>query len=158
MTSIGFRASPSEVTYAVVEARTGGPFVVLRTGEVCVPLALEIPRQLQFVRTALLDIIEELGVTRAGLRLAEAVAQRVDPFRLNIEGVVQELLASSAVERFVTGRIVTIAALLGERDRKVVKRLIAGTKPVYIDGEWKKLAGKEREAALIAIAAARLAP
>jgi len=155
MDAIGFRVSPKGVTYAIVRGPVHGVFTLVHAGAVCVPSALETPRQLQFVRTALLDFIDEHNVSRAGLRLSEATAMRVDPFRLNMEGVVQELLASSNVERFVAGRIVTIAALLGERDRKVVKKLVAGQKPTYLAANWNQLDEKEREAALMAVAAAR---
>src|SRR5438093_9078056 len=144
MDAIGFRVSPKSVTYAIVRGPVEGSFTLVQVGEVCVPSALETPRQLQFVRTALLDIIEEHSVSRAGLRLTETTAVRVDPFRLNMEGVVQELLASSSVERFVAGRIVTIAALLGERDRKIVKKLVEGRKPTYLTANWDQLDEKER--------------
>jgi hypothetical protein len=156
MDAIGIRVSPKAVTYAIVRGPVDGVFTLVQAGEVRVPLALETPRQLQFVRTALLDIIEEHSVSRAGLRLTEGTAMRVDIFRLNMEGVVQELLASSNVERFVAGRIATIAALLGERDRKIVKKLVEGRKPAYLTAHWDALDERQREAALMAVAAARV--
>jgi hypothetical protein len=119
-----------------------------------IPPALETPRQLQFIRTTLLDVMDEYAVTRAGLRLAEGTAQQKNPFRLNLEGVVQELLASSSVERFVSGPIATIASLLGIRDRKVVKALIAGEQSPDYAMDWTSLTVDEREAVLMAVAAA----
>ena len=104
-TAIGFRVDPKKVTYAVVKGPAAdGTFAIAGVGEVCVPYALHAPRQLRFIRTTLLDIIEESGSTRAGLRIGESTARRKDPFRLNLEGVVQELLASSDVERFIAPR------------------------------------------------------
>lgn len=153
MVAIGFRVSPSQVTYALVQG-TPPDFSVLDVSAVQVPPALSPPRQLQFVRTALLDVMEEYGTTRAGLRLAELTARRTHPFRLNLEGVIQELMTSSAVDRFVAARINTIAALLGETDRTVIKRLVAGELAPPYATNWGGLTEDEREAVLVAIAAA----
>ncbi len=156
MIAIGFRVSPSQVTYALVR---GVPpdFAVLDVSAVHVPPALSPPRQLQFIRTALLDVMEEYGTTRAGLRLAEATARRTHAFRLNLEGVIQELMTSSAVDRFVAARIATIAALLGERDRSVIKRLVSGELTPPYATNWAGLGEDEREAVLVAVAAASVA-
>jgi len=155
MNAIGFRVSPSKVTFAVVQTATDGKFAIAVTGEVVIPFALDTPRQLQLVRTSLLDLIEEHGITRAGLRTTEAIAPHKDSFRLNVEGVVQELLASGSVERFVAGSIVTVAALLGEHDRTVIKEFVGGKKPRQIVGEWEKLDDLEREAVLVAASACK---
>ena len=153
MVSIGFRVSPSKVTYAIVRAATG-TFALVDVAVVHVPPALETPRQLQYIRTTLLDILEEHAATRAGLRVAESTARRKVPFRLNLEGVVQELLASSNVERFVAGPIATMAALLGLRDRTLVKQLISGASRPAFCANWTELEEEEREAVLMAVAAA----
>jgi hypothetical protein len=157
-TAIGFRVSPRKVTYAVVRAPSDGTFTIAALGEVCVPYALETPRQLRFIRTTLLDIIEDNGSVWAGLRIGESTAQQRDPFRLNLEGVVQELLASSDVERFVAGPIATIASLLRERDRTVIKQFITGKKPPMVKAEWAKLDDVQREAVLVAMCAAARRP
>lgn len=154
MVSIGFRVSPTRVTYALVRGSPGAGFTLVNASAVFIPPALETPRQLQFVRTTLLDIMDEYGVTRAGLRLAEGLAQRRNPFRLNLEGVVQELLASSSAERFVAGPIATIAALLGYRDRTAIKRLVSGEQSPAYAMQWGTLTPEEREAVLMAVAAA----
>lgn len=152
MISIGFRVSPTRVTFALVRGTPSDGFSLVDASAVFIPAALETARQLQFVRTALLDVMDEYGVTRAGLRLGEAVAQR-NLFRLNLEGVVQELLASSDVELYVTGQIATIASLLGERDRTKIKRLIAGEESPAFSMHWADLSDDEREAVLVAVAA-----
>lgn len=154
MVSIGFRVSPSKVTFALVQGTPLLGFTLLNASAVFIPPALETPRKLQFIRTTLLDVMDEYAVTRAGLRLAESTAQQKNPFRLNLEGVVQELLASSSVERFVSGPIATIASLLGHRDRKIVKALIAGEETPSYAMDWVSLSVDEREAVLMAVAAA----
>jgi hypothetical protein len=154
MVSIGFRVSPSKVTYALVQ-KTADGFTLVDASAVFIPPALETPRQLQFIRTTLLDVMDEYAVTRAGLRLAEGLAQRRNPFRLNLEGVVQELLASSSVERFVAGPIATMASLLGHgADRAIVKKLIQGEVTPEYAINWRSLSEDEREAVLMAVAAA----
>jgi hypothetical protein len=155
MVTIGLRVSPRRVTYAIVRGSPPDLYIV-DVAALLVPVALTVPRQLQFVRTALLDIMEEYGTTRAGLRLAEATAQRHHSFRDNLEGVIQELLASSAVERFVTGRIATIARLLGERDRTIVKQMIEGAAAPLYAVQWSSWSPEEREAILVAAAASAM--
>ena len=152
-TAIGFRVAPKKVTYAVLKGPDNGKFNVEVVGEVLVPYALQPPRQLRYIRTTLLDIIEETGSTRAGLRIGESMARHQDPFRLNLEGVVQELLASSEAERFVAGPIATIASLLGERDRTAVKQFIAGKQPPIVQADWDNLDELQREAVLVAACA-----
>jgi len=152
--AVGFRVDPKRVTYAVVSGPAAdGKFTIVRVGEVRVPYALYAPRQLRFIRTTLLDIIEETGSTRAGLRTIESLAKRKHPFRLNLEGVVQELLASSDVERFIAGPIATIASQLGEDDRTVVKDYIDGTRPQLVKAGWDDLDELQREAVLVALCA-----
>lgn len=153
MVSIGFRVSPTKVTFAIVQGTQAQGFTLLNASAVFIPPALETPRKLQFIRTTLLDVMDEYAVTRAGLRLGEATAQQRNPFRLNLEGVVQELLASSGVERFVAGPIATIAGLLGHRDRTVVKQLISGERTPAYAMQWDALSTDEREAVLMAVAA-----
>jgi hypothetical protein len=154
MVSIGFRVSPTKVTFAIVRGSPGQDFTLVNASAVNIPPALDTPRQLQFIRTTLLDVMDEYAVTRAGLRLAEHTAKQKNPFRLNLEGVVQELLASGNVERFVSGPIATIASLLGISDRTVVKALISGQESPAYAIDWTGLTNEEREAVLMAVAAA----
>jgi len=155
MVTIGFRVSPKKVTYAIVNAKDGERPEVIALAEVVVPPALETPRQLQFLRTTLLDIMEERGVLRAGLRVAEGNAQQRSPFRLNMEGVVQELLASAHLERFIAGPIATMAARLCPKDRARIKRLIEGEEALELPQgpSWSELEKDQREAILMAAAA-----
>jgi hypothetical protein len=152
-TAIGLRVGPKKVTYAVVSGPAGHKFSVTSVGEVNVPYALTTPRRLAFIRTTLLDIIEESGSTRAGLRLGEAIAKRRDSFRLNLEGIVQELLVSSEIESFIAGPIATISSFLGKGDRTAVKGFIEGSKPPMVEAAWGDLDALQREAVLVAVCA-----
>jgi len=152
MRAIGFRAAPAEVTYAIVEG-DGDSFRILNTDALVVPPALLPPNQLHYLRTVLLDVMREYEVQLAGLRLAEGTAKKTFVFRANIEGVLQELLASSSVTWYFTGRKDRIASLLGYTDRTELTRLIDGDEnPPYSDS-WGTLSKNEREAILASCAA-----
>lgn len=157
MKGIGFRSSPSAVTYAVVEGHRDS-YKILALEKLAVPQALQPPNQLHFVRTVLLDVMEDFGVTRAGLRVPESVALKTILARTYIEGVIQELLASSNVERYFTGQKSTLAALLGISDRNQITRWIDGLESPPFSSEWVSFAADEREAVLTACASVAGSP
>ena len=155
MISIGIRAAPKQVTYAILEA-VGDEVRVLDISHVAVPQALKTPDQLRYLRTAFLDIIGEYNVGRAGLRLAEGVSTNQDPFRIGIEAVLQELLSSSSVERYFCGRINSIAALVDGVSTTDMKPLISGEMSFREMDTWGEMKPEERESFLTAYAALSL--
>jgi hypothetical protein len=82
MRSIGFRAAPTQVTYAIVEG-DGSTFTIITLGNLPVPAALLPPNQLHFLRTVLLDVMRAFQIVRAGLRLPEMTPGGADSFRTN---------------------------------------------------------------------------
>jgi hypothetical protein len=151
--SIGLRAAPSIVYYAVVEGRSASDQAELLTvGSLPVPVALELPDRLSFVRTTILDIIIEFDARRAGIRLIEYTAQTKPVERLNLEGVLQELLSSSEIEGYFAGAIARIGGLLGEPDKTRVKRYFEGEAFMGVEG-WDGRAVEQREAIVTAVAA-----
>lgn len=158
MRAIGFRAAPSTVTYAIGDGDgTSGLFTLVACGELPIPAALLPPNQLHFVRTVLLDVMRGYQVRRAGLRLAEMSRGPTNLFRSNVEGVLQELLASSQVRWYFTGRKDRIASLLSE-DRKAITRFIDGDAAPPYSMEWAQHGIETREAILAACAALAGAP
>jgi hypothetical protein len=151
--SIGLRATPSTVYYAVVEGRsTSERAELLTVGSLPVPTALELPDRLSFIRTTILDIIAEFEARRAGIRLIEYTAQTKPVERLNLEGVLQELLSSSGVEGYFAGAIARIGGLLGESDKTRVKQYFEGEEFMGVEG-WDRRPVEEREAIVTAVAA-----
>ena len=151
--SIGLRATPSRIHYAVVESQSPFDHVeLLALGALAVPAALELPDRLSFVRTTILDIIAEFEVRRAGIRLIEYTAKTKPVERLNLEGVLQELLSSSEVEGYFAGAIARIGGLLGESDKTKVKRYFDGETFMGVQG-WNTRSLEEREAVVTAVAA-----
>lgn len=102
-----------------------------------------------------MDIMVEYEVRRAGIRLTEPTAKSISIPRLNIEGVIQELLSSSDVEAYFAGPIATIASRLGETERSRVKQYFEGNPFLGVD-EWTDYSREERESIVTAVAAARL--
>jgi hypothetical protein len=151
MVSIGFRASPEAVHYAVVASEEDA-HLVRTVSSVVMPLALHLPEQLAFLRTTLLDIIGEYGADCAGIRTTEPI---VTPHvvRTSIEGVIQELLASGAVARYCAGPIATIRRLLQVEPAGAVLEYIKGEQEYPGTTQWHTYKPEQREAILIAMAA-----
>lgn len=151
--AIGIRVSPRDVFYAVVEK--GDEHQVLAVASVVVPPALDLPERLHFIRTTILDLMTEYEVRRAGIRLTEPTAKSTSVERLNLEGVIQELISSSDVEAYFAGPIATIAARLGEVDRSRVKEYFEGQPFMGLEG-WSDYIREQRESIVTAVAAAQL--
>jgi hypothetical protein len=151
MISIGFRASPDAVHYAVL-AQEADAVVVRNVSLVVVPAALHAPEQLRFIRITLLDVIADYRADRAGIRTTEPISKGVSVARLNIEGVIQELLASGATPTYFAGPIAKIAGLLKLKPA-LVKQYMQGTETYPGSGQWSKYSTEGREAVLAARAA-----
>ena len=154
MRAIGFRASATGISYAIVE-HDGDGFSVVNADKVLVPRALHRPNQLHFLRTVMLDIMQEYQVERAGLRIAEMAPSHNNKteFRTNVEGVLQELLASSHVTKYFAGRKDRMASLLKLTDRKEITEIIDGNRSPAFVADWTTHSSDHREAILAGCAA-----
>jgi hypothetical protein len=149
---IGLRVTPSEIYYTVVsenESRAGTYFNEV----LCVPKALDIPRQLSFIRTTLFSLICEHHISEAGLRTAEGSAQQANVFRLNLEGVIQELFSNSTITNYFTGTLTSMAARLGTTNTKL-KECCEGVNLFGVT-DWDTMSKHHRESYLAALAAIR---
>lgn len=156
MRAIGFRATPTDIYFAIVDGAVGD-YTVLAQDAVHVPAALLPPNQLHFLRTVLLDVMEEYGVACAGLRTSEPIALRHSTFRGNVEGVVQELLASSAAAWYFAGQKARIASLLGVTQPVLTAWIDKDAGPPFAT-DWGGYGKEEREAILTACAALNGSP
>lgn len=148
MITIGIRAAPKVVTFAVYDLNAK---TVVNVEEIRVPAALDTPDSLKYVRSNLLDVLREYRVEKAGVRAAEPSAQSTSIERVQIEGVIQEAFASSQLTGYYVGHISSISSKLGIA-RSDFKPMVAGTKAFPVQN-WKQLSKEEREAVLCAIAA-----
>jgi len=152
LTSIGIRVTPSTVFYSIAKVENSDNFAILDTSYIVVPKALDIPSQLAFIRTTLSTIFIEYEIQRAGIRLTEHTAQTPSIFRMNIEGVIQELFANSTIEKYFCGEIATIASLI-KTERSLIKEYFEGKKVFGNINDWTKYKQEEREAIITAVSA-----
>jgi hypothetical protein len=154
MIALGLRAHPKHVTFAVVTNPQAPVLKALST--VTLPAALHAPEQLFFVRTTLLDLIREYSVGSAVVRTTEPMAKSPNLMRLNIEGVIQELLGAGAVPRYFAGPLATIGRHLGV-STKDAKRMATGEANIDgVDGWADQYDDEQREAIMAALAALRI--
>lgn len=146
---LGVRASPTEVTYCVIDPATDS---VITIGDIVVPKSMSTPESLKHIRLNLLDILREYEITRAGIRTFEPTTQAVPIDRVQIEGVIQEAFASSNLKTYYVGQISSISARIGI-ERKSFKPLADGDiSPDGFEG-WEDLSKSAREAVLCAMGA-----
>jgi hypothetical protein len=100
----------------------------------------------------MLDIFREFDIKRADIRITESNSQHLNIARLQIEGVIQEAIASSCVESYYTGQISNISAKLGF-NRSDFKKYLEGEMDYEIEN-WGNLTKPEKEAVFAAIGAA----
>ncbi|WP_117879899.1 RuvC family protein [Aureibaculum luteum] len=155
MNSIGIRANPKEIYFAIIE-QNGTENNVIAIDKLTLPLSLEIPDRLNFIRKTIIDIINQYNVTKAGIKITEGNAQRLNIQRISIEAIIQELFSSCSVQKYFGGNISKISRLLGFANNGDLKKIIKGE---HIPDELAFLENNsetEREAILSALAALNL--
>lgn len=148
MRTIGIRATPKEVVFAIYDSDDEA---IINIETIKIPKAMDVPSSLKYIRNNLLDVLREYEVEKAGIRITESTAQKLSIDRIQIEGVIQEAFASSNLSKYYVGQISSIAAKLA-MPRDSFKKYIKGELEYEIEG-WKKLSENSREAALCAIGA-----
>jgi hypothetical protein len=151
MVTIGIRAAPKAVTFAVYDTEEKK---VINIEEIRIPAALTTPDALKYVRSNLLDVLREFKVEKAGIRATEPNSQNLSIDRIHVEGVIQEAFASSGLLGYYIGHISTISHRLGI-PRTDFKPLVDGEKNFSIEN-WQGMSKEEREALLAAIGAANV--
>lgn len=153
MRTIGFRASPTEITYCIVETNESDTNILV-IDKLIIPKSLNTPEQLKFVRNTLLDIINQNFIERAGIRITESVTQPSIE-RISFEAIIQEILASSFVEKYFLGQTSNISSKLGFK-REDFKHYLKNDLDIEYIPNWKKFSEKEKESLLVAYAAQKL--
>lgn len=148
MNTIGIRAAPTAVTFVVYDSTSKS---VLNIEDIRIPSAFAMPDALKYVRNNLLDILREYAIENAGIRTTESSAQTLNVARIQIEGVIQEAFASSALKAYYIGQISSISKKLGI-ERTDFKKFIDGSKD-WAAENWTVLSKEQREAFLCAVGA-----
>jgi hypothetical protein len=148
MRTIGIRAAPGAVTFAVIDTHDNS---VINVEKIKIPAAFATPDALKYVRSNLLDILREYDVEQAGVRVTEPSAESKSIERIQIEGVIQEAFASSELKAYYVGQVASISKRLGF-DRIRFKPLVAGEEDPGVEN-WAKMTKEAREAILCAMGA-----
>jgi len=148
MKTIGIRAAPRTVTFAIFDTKN---VEVLNVEKIKIPAAFDAPEALKYLRSNLLDVLREYEIDHAGIRITEASAKTMNIPRIQIEGVIQESFASSQLKSYYIGQIASISKRLGI-DRTRFKPIVSGENDLQIDN-WDKMKTEEREAILCAMGA-----
>lgn len=153
-TAIGIRSNPNQIIYCIINGTTD-QFEIKLIDKIVNPKSLEVPEQLKFLRSTLGDIINENKVTSACIRVTESNAQQISFQRIYIEGVIQELIASSTIRHYYVGQISNISAKLGIQ-RVDFKPYASGQKTFMEIDIWKDLSLEERECLMASVSALNL--
>jgi hypothetical protein len=125
MKAIGIRATPKIVYYAIIE-QDDEKNNLLSVDKVVLPVSMETPDKLNFIRKTIIDIINQYQVDHAGIKLTEGNAQKLNIERISIEGVVQELFSGCTIVKYFGGNISMISRLLEIPNNGSLKRIIKG--------------------------------
>jgi hypothetical protein len=149
--SIGIRVTPSTLYFSIVSYENEELEIIV-IDKINNPKALNIPEQLKFIRNTLCDIINEFKITNACIRITESTAKSISIPRIYIEGVIQELFASSTIIKYYVGQISSISANLGI-ERAQFKPYAEGKEIFFEIENWKGYSLEERESLLSSISA-----
>lgn len=147
--AIGIRVTPSVIYFTVV-ANEGENIEVQVIDKIVNPKALNTPEQLKYIRNTLSDIIHEFEVTHACIRATEPTAQKININRIYIEGVIQELFASSPIQSYFVGYISSISARLNI-NRNEFKGIADAKTPFLEIDNWGDFNKEERESFMSAV-------
>ena len=147
--AIGIRVTPSVIYFTVV-ANEGENIEVQVIDKIVNPKALSTPEQLKYIRNTLSDIIHEFEVTHACIRATEHTAKNININRIYIEGVIQELFASSPIQSYFVGYISSISARLNI-NRNEFKDIADAKTPFLEIDNWGDFNKEERESFMSAV-------
>lgn len=156
MRALGIRASDQNVIFSVVEEETSRRFNILNIEDIKLPAALELPQQLKYLRSVILDIIREYSIEKAGIRVVENISDNKSTKRIQIEGVIQEAFASSSVRSYFVGQNNTITARLRPNleGKTQFKDFIKSQSKCEFVVNWEECTNNEKkESVLVAVGA-----
>jgi len=149
MITMGLRAAPKAVTFAIYDSAEQG---LVNVEDILVPAAFQFPEALKYIRSNILDVLRMYNVEKAGVRTTEPVAQSPSIERIQIEGVIQETFASSTMTGYFAGPIALVCSAL-KVDRTTFKPMVKqGRNDLEVEG-WDKMSEARREAVLCALGA-----
>lgn len=152
MKSTGIRVTPSTIYYAIIDIDEK----TIALENMLDPKVLPIPGQLRFIRTNIQSIIMEHRVSGVGLRKAEPISTNQNIIRLNIEGVIQELISNTFVKTYFSGCLKQMAAKLGTNVSKLKENINKKNNQfINLNDNIKISSAEQYEAACVALVATK---
>lgn len=155
--SIGFRVSPKEIYYAIVE-NTGDNYEFSSIANIKIPISFDDPAKLSYIRNTVSTLLIQYKVCYAGIKLIEGNARssltNTSIFRFNVEGVLMEIFSNSTIEKYFLGVTSNIASILKVQKDKPHLMLdqLYDTNELSTDNH-KKVTEEYKEAMIVALAA-----
>lgn len=161
---IGIRVySNKKIFYSIIE-ETSDSINFISIDKIIIPLAINVPERLNYIKNTLTDIISEYEINTALVRVREKTDFGVYPItdndieRFYIEGVLLESIAGSTVSKYKLGRIPNISPLI-EIKSEDFKKFASGEKNyenIPEDLDWSSLGKEERESIFACLASLKL--
>ncbi|OOB78478.1 MAG: hypothetical protein BEN19_08940 [Epulopiscium sp. Nuni2H_MBin003] len=111
--SIGFRVKANEIYYCIVSNNTDD-YTIKSISSLKVPILMDIPDKLAYIRNNIITIISQYNVCYAGIKLIEGYENlnHTHLFRFNLEGVLIELFSSTIINKYLLCTFNTISTIL----------------------------------------------
>lgn len=154
MKTIGFRVTPKMIFFSVAEFLEDESVNICITDKMVVPVALDYPDRLSYLRITIFTIINQYEIDNAVIKRIEDNSKTVDLFRVNIEGVVQELISNCRIQKYKSCKQSQLGSLLAKNVTDI-KKCIEG-EDFFTIPNWDQYKKEEREAVLSALAATQL--
>lgn len=158
MNCIGIRVTPKTIFFSITDVENEAVSII-NTEKVIIPVSMDVPDQLSFIRTTLFSVIKEYHVNYAGIRRMEdnIPNKKLDQVikRAYFEGVIQELISNCSIEKYFSGKLSKISCLL-KKDIKDIKSCVEGDINIFNIDDWNAYTKEERESIMCALAAGTL--
>lgn len=152
MRSIGIRAEPRAVTFAIYDSEQTDS---VNIDVIKVPQSLRLPEALRHVRCNIIDVMRESRVEIACIRVAESISLNISLERISLEAIIQEASASSIVRMYKVYRLSTMAraatAISGNQISQSECKAAIEDGTISLHPEWGNLKPVERECLLSAM-------
>jgi len=154
MNSMGLRVEPTKVHYVICEI-TDGSVELISKGYIAIAKSLTNPDKLRNLRNDVISLLHEFKIGSFGLKTIENNAQSVNHFRLNAEGVLQELLSECDISNTFSGNIVELSGVFGVKRKDLKESIKNGNDLVGFGEFWGGLTGPQRECTLVSVASSK---
>lgn len=163
MIGIGLRVvSNSEILYSIVERDDDDNLDYIVIDKIIIPLSLEEPERLNYIRNTFVDIYDLYKVDNAVIRVSENTGRMLTNkmiARHYAEGVLLESFASSTIKKYLAGRIVSLNTYLSLAPGQFLELTDVKDSELqnfYDQAVWQKKSKECRESILGSLAALNL--